>query len=104
MAPAGSELAIVVVSLRVCTGRNNMIRIAIIALTVVAVVGILTTYGLRQGGAVLMVVACLMAYAAAMVLVRYWATRGCREDPSVPDSPAVAGTDTRTASQRSHAA
>lgn len=81
-----------------------MIRIAIIAVTVVAAVGIVTAYGLRQGGIVLMVSACLMAFAAAMVLVRYWATQGCREDPATPDSPVVASTDTRTTSQQRHAA
>jgi hypothetical protein len=81
-----------------------MIRIAIVALTLVAAVGILAIYGLREGGAVLMAAACLMAFAAAMVWFRYWATRGCREDPSVPDSPAVGSTNTRTASQQRHAA
>ena len=81
-----------------------MLRVTIIALTVVAVVGIVATYGLRQGGAVLMVTACLMALAAAMVVVRYWATRGCREDAATPDSPVVASTDTRTANQQRHAA
>lgn len=81
-----------------------MIRVVIIALTLVAVVGLLATYGLRQGGAVLMAVACVMAFAAAMVLVRYWATRGCREDRSMPDLPAVASTGRRTTSQQGHAA
>ena len=94
----------IVVNLRVSTRTNNMLRIAIIALTVVAVVGILATYGLRQGGAVLMAVACLMAFAAAMALVRYWATRGCREDPATPNSQTVVSADTRTASQQCHVA
>lgn len=80
-----------------------MIRIAIIALTIVAAVGILATYGLRQGGAVLGAVACLMAFAAAMVLLRYWATRGCSEDPAASNSAPVT-TDTHTANQQRHAA
>ena len=76
-----------------------MIRIAIFVLTIAAAVGIVTIYGLRQGGAVLMAVACLMAFAAAMVLLRYWATRGCSEDLATSDSTAVPTTDTRKANQ-----
>ena len=81
-----------------------MVRIAIIALTVVAVVGILTTYGLRQGSAVFMSVACLMAFAAAMVLIRYWVTRDGGQDLAKPDSSTVASTDTPVVDQKRRAA
>ena len=66
-----------------------MIRIAILVLMIAAAVGIVTIYGLRQGGAVLMAVACLMAFTAAMVLLRYWVTRGCRDHLARSDSSAV---------------
>lgn len=81
-----------------------MIRIAIFVLMIVAAVGIVTIYGLRLGGAVLMAVACLMAFAAAMVLLRYWVTRGCSEDLATSDSSAVSTADTRMANQQRRAA
>jgi len=76
-----------------------MIRIAILVLMIAAAVGIVTIYGLRQGGAVLMAVACLMAFTAAMVLLRYWVTRGCSEDLATSDLTAVPTTDTPKANQ-----
>ena len=81
-----------------------MIRIALFVLMIAAAGGIVTIYGLRQGGAVLMAVACLMAFTAAMALRRHWVTRGCSKDLATSDLTAVPTTDIRKANQPRRAA